>query len=243
MYRILAAELQLRDRRDQLRHPIYKRPELLATGPLQLWSWDITKLRGPAKGLYYQLYVVLDVFSRYVVGWLLATRETDELAQHLLSDSYEKHGILPGQLTVHADRGPSMASLGVAALLERLDVRKSHSRPGVSDDNPYSESQFKTMKYRPDYPDRFGSFEDARAFCRQFFTWYNDENYHSGICWLTPSSVHYGQAEDILAARHKTLTAVYAINPKRFRNGPPRLYTLPAAVWINKPFERSPATN
>lgn len=236
MYRILAAEGQVKERRNQLRHPEYKRPELLATGPNQLWSWDITKLRGPVKGAYYQLYVVIDVFSRYVVGWLLASHESDELAKQLLETSYEKHGVEPGQLTVHADRGTSMTSVGVAGLLERLDVRKSHSRPGNSDDNPYSESQFKTMKYRPDYPDRFGSREDALAFCRPFFDWYNNENYHSGICWLTPASVHYGQADRILATRHVTLTSFYQVNPKRFRNGAPKRYKLPGAVWINRPF-------
>jgi len=243
MYRILAAEQEVRERRDLLRHPVYKRPELLATGPNQLWSWDITKLRGPVKGLYYYLYVVLDVFSRYVVGWLLATHESNELAQQLISSSYAKHDVSPGQLTLHADRGASMTSFGLAGLLERLDVKKSHSRPGVSDDNAYSEVQFKTFKYRPDYPDRFGSYEDALAFCRPFFPWYNDENYHSGICWLTPATVHYGQAEIVLAARHATMTAVYNARPERFRNGPPRLYKLPEAVWINKPFGQPPDSN
>lgn len=237
MYRILAAEGEVKERRDQLRHPVYQRPELLARGPNQLWSWDITKLRGPVKGVYYQLYVVIDVFSRYVVGWLLASHESDELAQQLLEASYEKQGVEPGQLTVHADRGTSMTSVGVAGLLERLDVRKSHSRPGNSDDNPYSESQFKTMKYRPGYPDRFGSREDALAFCRPFFDWYNNENYHSGICWLTPASVHYGQAERILKTRHATLTSFHAALPTRFRNGPPKLYRLPKTVWINRPFD------
>jgi putative transposase len=240
MYRILAAEHEVNERRNQLRHPNYKRPELLATGPNQLWSWDITKLRGPVKGLYYHLYVVLDVFSRYVVGWRLATHESDELAQQLILASCEKQGISPGQLTLHADNGASMISSGVAGLLERLDVRKSHSRPGISDDNPYSESQFKTLKYRPEYPDRFGSYEDALSYCRHFFPWYLNENYHSGICWLTPASVHYGQAESILDARHATLTAVYNLYPERFRNGPPKRYKLPEAVWINPPYRRVP---
>lgn len=239
MYRILAAEHEVRERRDLLRHPAYKRPELLATGPNQLWSWDISKLRGPAKGLYYYLYVLIDVYSRYVVGWLLATHESNELAQQLLSSSYRKHSVRPGQLTIHADRGASMMSLGVAGLLEKLDVRKSHGRPGVSDDNPYSEAFFKTFKYQPDYPDRFGSQEDALDFCRALFPWYNDENYHSGICWLTPASVHFGDADGILAARHATMTAVYTIHPTRFRNGPPKLYKLPEAVWINRPFDQA----
>ncbi len=237
MYRILASEQEVMERRNQRRHPVYKRPELLATGPKQLWTWDITKLRGPVKGLCYHLYVVLDVYSRYVVGWTLATHESDDLAQELLAACYVKHGVEAGQLTVHADRGAAMTSLGVTGLLERLDVRQSHSRPGVSNDNPYSESQFKTMKYRPDYPDRFGSQEDALAFCRGFFPWYNDENYHSGICWLTPASVHYGQAEGILAARHDFMQLVYKIHPDRFRNGAPKAYRLPTAVWINPPFD------
>jgi putative transposase len=239
MYRILAQEAQLRERRDQLRHPVYQRPELLATGARQLWSWDITKLRGPQKGNYFMLYVVIDVFSRYVVGWLLATQESDGLAQQLLEGCYHREGVRPGQLTIHADRGSAMTSLGVAGLLERLDVRKSHSRPGVSDDNPYSESQFRTMKYCPEYPDRFGSIEDAREFCRAFFAWYNEQNYHSGICWLTPACVHRGQAEEILAKRHATLTAVYENDPLRFRNRPPKLYVLPDKVWINRPFSTS----
>lgn len=236
MYRILAAELEVNERRNLLRHPVYKRPELLATGPNQLWSWDITKLRGPVKGVYYHLYVIIDVFSRYIVGWQLATHESDDLAQDLIAASCEKQGILPGQLTIHADNGPSMASNGVAGLLERLDVRKSHSRPGVSNDNPYSESQFKTFKYQGNYPDRFGSFEDALSYCRQFFLWYNTENYHSGICWLTPACVHHGHAAGVLAARHATLTAVYNLYPDRWRNGPPKLYELPEAVWINPPY-------
>ncbi len=238
MYRILAEAQELNERRNQLRHPVYKRPELLATGPNQLWSWDITKLRGPVKGVYYHLYVIIDVFSRYIVGWRLATHESDDLAQELILASCEKQGILPGKLIIHADNGPAMASNGVAGLLERLDVRKSHSRPGVSNDNPYSEAQFKTLKYRAGYPDRFGSLEDALSFCRQFFPWYNQENYHSGICWLTPACVHHGEAASILAARHLTLTAVYNLYPDRWRNGPPKLYRLPKEVWINRPYDK-----
>jgi putative transposase len=236
MYRILAAEHELKDRRNLREKTIYERPELLATGPKQLWSWDITKLRGPAKGIYYQLYVVLDVFSRYVVGWLLAARESTELAIHLLSTSHENQGVVPGTLTVHADRGSSMMSTGVASLLERLDVSKSHSRPSISDDNPYSESQFKTMKYRPEYPDRFGSFEDALQFCRGFFKWYHEEHYHSGLCWLTPATVHYGGGPAVLAARHQTLMKAYEHNPRLFINGAPKMAVLPARVWINAPF-------
>lgn len=243
MYRILAEEQQVRDRRDLLRHPIYQRPELLATGPRQLWSWDITKLRGPCKGLYFQLYVVIDVFSRYVVGWMLATHESEELAMQLLETCYEREGVRPGELTVHADRGPAMTSSGVAGLLERLEVRKSHSRPGISDDNPYSESQFKTMKYCPQFPDRFGSLEDALHFCRRFFAWYNKDHYHSGICWLVPSVVHHGQAEAVLAQRHATLMTFYEADPLRFRNRPPKLYTLPEQVWINRPFEQDKRTS
>jgi len=173
MYRILAASAEVRERRDQLRHPAYARPELLATGPRELWSWDITKLKGPAKWTHYHLYVILDVFSRYVPGWMVATAESAVLAERLIAATAAKEGIEPGQLTLHADRGTSMRSKPVALLLADLGVERSHSRPHVSDDNPFSEAQFKTLKYRPTFPDRFGSLEDARAFCAAFFTWYN----------------------------------------------------------------------
>ena len=235
MYRILADAKEVRERRNQLRHPEYKRPELLATGPNQVWSWDITKLRGPVKWTYFQLYVLLDIFSRYVVGWLLAHREGVDLAKKLIAQSCEKQGIQPGQLIVHADRGTSMTSKGLAQLLADLGVDKSHSRPRVSNDNPFSESQFRTLKYMPDYPDRFGSYEDTLSFCRPFFSWYNTGHRHSGIGMLTPEMVHYGRAEEVLAHRHKVMLAAYSANPERFVRGVPHLTKLPQAVWINPP--------
>lgn len=235
MYRILAENAEVKERRNQLRHPVYKKPELMATAQNQLWSWDITKLRGPSKGVYYHLYVVLDVYSRCVVAWMLASCESEDLAKELLAKGYRKHGIRPGQLTTHSDRGPAMKAQTVTDLLVALGVTKSHSRPYVSDDNPYSESQFKTMKYRPQFPGRFGSMEDAHAFCRTFIDWYNKEHYHSGICWLTPETVHYGQADRVLGQRHIALTAAYELNPHRFLTGRPKLQTLPQEVWINPP--------
>jgi putative transposase len=235
MYRILAANGEVRERRDQLRHPAYARPELLATGPRELWSWDITKLRGPAKWTWFYLYVLLDVFSRYVPGWLVATRESAALAERLIADTVEKEGIVKGQLTVHADRGTSMRSKTVALLLADLGVEKTHSRPHVSNDNPYSESQFRTLKYRPDFPARFGSLEDARAFLRPFFAWYNHEHHHSGIGLLTPAVVHAGQADVVIAGRQLTLARAYEAHPERFVRHPPRPPALPDAVWINPP--------
>jgi len=235
MYRILHDAHEVRERRNQLRHPNYKKPELLATGPNQVWSWDITKLLGPAKWTYYHLYVILDIYSRYTVGWMLASRENADLAKRLIRDSIEKQNVEPDQLTIHSDRGPAMKSHTVAQLMATLGVTKSHSRPHVSNDNPFSESQFKTFKYRPGFPERFGSQEDARAFCREFFPWYNDEHYHSGLGMLTPASVHYGHAEDILTRRSKTLDAAYAAHPERFTGKRPRPLSLPEAVWINPP--------
>jgi putative transposase len=235
MYRILADNSQVRERRNQRRHPQYKKPELLATAPRQLWSWDITKLRGPSRGVYFQLYVIIDVFSRFVVGWLLATKESEELAKLLHEEAYRREGICPGQLTLHSDRGPAMKALSVGDKLAQMGVTKSHSRPYVSDDNPYSESQFKTLKYRPEFPDRFGSLEDARAFCRTFFAWYNDEHYHSGIAWLTPATVHVGRGHEVLVQRHATLLEHYELTPARFFNGRPTLKSLPREVWINAP--------
>ena len=193
MHRILAENGELRERRNQLRHPQYKKPELLATGPNQVWTWDITKLLGPAKWTYFHLYVILDIFSRYVVGWMVAPRETAELAKRLIADTCQKQGIIAGTLTIHADRGTSMTSKPVALLMADLGVTKTHSRPHVSDDNPYSESQFKTLKYRPEFPERFGSIEDSRAFGQTFFPWYNQEHHHSGIALLTPEMLHYGE--------------------------------------------------
>lgn len=235
MYRVLAANDEVRERRNQLRHPQYKAPELLATKPNQLWSWDITKLRGPAKWAYFYLYVVLDVFSRYVVGWLVAAAESASLADQLLSSAYQQQGITPGQLTIHADRGPSMKSKHVAMLLADMGVTKTHSRPHVSDDNPYSEAQFKTLKYRPDYPECFGSIQDARGFNGDFFRWYNNEHHHSGLGLLTPADVHFGRAEQRYAHRTLVLEAAHRAHPERFVTGTPIPPALPTAAWINKP--------
>jgi putative transposase len=235
MYRVLAAAGEVKERRDQLRHPAYKKPELLATAPNQVWSWDITKLLGPAKWTYFYLYVILDLFSRYVVGWMVADGESAALASQLIEETCRKQNIAPGQLTLHADRGSSMKSKSVAFLLSDLGVTKTHSRPHVSDDNPFSESQFKTLKYRPDFPERFGSIQDARAFCRDFFPWYNAEHRHSGIGLLTPQSVHYGTAADVVAARQRILLAAYDAHPERFVMKAPQAPKLPTAVWINPP--------
>jgi putative transposase len=237
MYRILDEEGETRERRDQLTHPAYQKPELLATGPNQLWSWDITKLKGHAKWTYFYLYVILDVFSRYVVGWMVAPRETAELAKRLIADTCDKQNIPPDQLTIHADRGSSMTSKPVAFLLADLSVTKSHSRPYVSDDNPYSESHFRTLKYRPDFPERFGCIQDSRAFCQDFFTWYNEEHRHSGIELLTPAMVHYGQAPAIIGQRQVVLDAAYQAHPERFVRAAPKLLAIPKEVWINKPPE------
>ena len=235
MYRILDSENEVKERRNQLRHPKYRKPELLAEAPNQVWSWDITKLKGPAKWSCFCLYVILDIFSRCVVGWMIAGRESAELARRLIEDSLEKQGIEPGQLTIHADRGASMKSKPVALLMADLGVTKTHSRPHVSDDNPYSESQFKTMKYRPEFPERFGSIEDARVFCLDFFKWYNTEHRHTGIGLLTPETVHYGRAEGVIEGRQKALDRAYAAHPERFVKKPPAPPELPGQVWINPP--------
>lgn len=234
-YRILRAAGQTRARRNELTHPPYAKPELLATGPRELWSWDITKLKGPAKWVHFHLYVILDVFSRYVVGWMLATRECAELAEELIAATCDKEGIRPGQLTLHADRGSSMRSKPVALLLVDLGVTKSHSRPHVSDDNPYSESQFRTMKYQPEFPERFASQEEARAFCQQFFAWYNHEHRHSGIGFMTPAAMHSGHAPQLYAARQVVLTQAFAEHPERFRGRLPMPPALPTQVGINLP--------
>jgi len=237
MYRILESDDACRERRDQLRHPNYQKPELLATAPNQVWSWDITKLLGPQKWTYYYLYVILDIFSRYVVGWMLAHRESADLAARLIRETVAKQEVSEDELTIHSDRGPSMSSQNVAQLLASLGVTKSHSRPHVSNDNPFSESQFKTLKYSPTFPDRFDSYEQALTFCRQFFPWYNDEHYHSGIGLVTPAMLHYGLAEGVVHARQKTLAAAYTAHPERFVHGLPRAPKLPTAVWINPPAE------
>jgi putative transposase len=235
MYRILDDAQEVRERRDQLRHPKYSKPELLATGPNQVWSWDITLLPGPGKGSRFHLYVILDIFSRYVVGWLLARRECSHLAARLIRETCAKQGVQAEQLTIHSDRGPSMKSQTVAQLLAALGVIKSQSRPHVSNDNPFSESQFKTLKYRPEFPGHFVSYEEGRGFCVEFFAWYNDEHYHSGLGMLTPASVHFDQATPVLVKRWLTLGTAYAAHPERFVHGRPKPKSVPEAVWINPP--------
>jgi putative transposase len=239
MYRLLAAAGESRERRDQLVHPTYAKPELLATEPNQVWSWDITKLLGPVKWSYYYLYVLLDIYSRYVTGWMVAHAEQAALAERLMAESIAKQGVPAGQLTLHADRGSSMTSKPVAFLLADLGVTKTHSRPHVSNDNPFSEAQFKTLKYRPGFPDRFASIAEARAFCQDFFHWYNTEHRHSGIGLLPPEAVHYGRAEVMHAARAQVLAGAYATHPERFVRQVPRPPALPAAAYINPP---KPAT-
>jgi putative transposase len=238
MYRILSRQGQAVERRQKSAQH-YARPELLATQPNELWSWDITKLLGPTKWTYYYLYKILDVFSRFVVGWMVAHRELASLAEDLIAETCLRQGIAPGQLTIHADRGSSMTSQPVAQLLADLGVTKTHSRPHVSNDNPYSESAFKTLKYRPDFPERFGSIEDARSFCGAFFDWYNNEHHHSGIAMLTPASVHYRSAGQLLQARAVTLVGAYMSHPERFVKGIPKIKTVPREVWINRPLVKT----
>ena len=235
LYRVLDESQEVRERRDQVRHPHYAAPQLLATRPNELWSWDISKLLGPTKWTYYYLYVLLDVFSRYVVGWMLAHRELARLAEQLIAESCERQGVAPGQLTVHADRGAAMTSKPVALLLADLGVTQSHSRPHVSNDNPFSESQFKTMKYRPEFPDRFGSIEHGRSFCGDFFPWYNTEHHHVGLGLFTPHDVHYGLAAVKREQRVLVLADAFARHPERFPNGPPQPKAVPTTVWINPP--------
>lgn len=235
MYRVLAAADEVRERRAQARHPAYAKPELLATAPNQIWTWDITKLRAAVPYLYYSLYVILDLFSRYVVGWMVAAHETARLAQRLIEATCLKQGIVPHQLTIHADRGAPMRSKLVSLLFSDLGIEGSHSRPRVSNDNPFSEAQFRTFKYRPDFPDRFGSVEHARSVSHDLFDWYNDAHHHSGLIYLTPADVHYGRADQVLAHRHQVRLAAQAAHPERFVNGRPQLQTLPREVWINPP--------
>jgi putative transposase len=235
MYRILKQDAATRERRAQRRRPTYTAPELLATGPCQVWSWDITKLRGPTPGIWYNLYVVLDIFSRKIVGWLLDEREEAALAEVLIAESYTREGVQPQQLTLHADRGAPMTSKTLSELLIDLGVAQSHSRPTISDDNPYSESQFKTMKYGPTYPDRFASIEAARAWMGWFADWYNHEHKHSGIALLAPAVVHSGRAAEVIATRQATLDQAYAAHPERFPRGRPIAPQLPTQVGINLP--------
>jgi putative transposase len=235
-YRLLAARHgSVRERRNQLTHPGYAKPELLAEGPNELWSWDVTKLKGPAKWTCSYLYVILDVFSRYCVGWTVQHRENALIAKALIAQAAEQQQIGRGQLTVHADRGSAMRSKPVAFLLADLGVLKTHSRPYTSTDNPYSEAQFKTLKYRPEFPQRFQNIDQARTFCRRFFHWYNHSHRHSGIGLMTPAAVHHGQAQALQAERQRILAAAYAATPERFVRRPPRPPALPTAAWINKP--------
>src|SRR5438128_936956 len=238
MYRVLAAQHEVRERRDQLRHPHYTAPELLARQPNELWSWDITKLLGPAKWTYFYLYVMLDVFSRYVVGWMVSQGESATLAEQFIHATCTRHGIGRDQLTIHADRGQAMVSKSVAFLLADLGVTKTHSRPHVSNDNPFSEAQFKTLKYRPAFPARFGSLQDARAHGQDFFAWYNTEHHHSGLGLLTPHDVHFGWAEQRVAERAAVLATAYAAHPERFPAGHPTPAAVPTEVWINPPKPR-----
>ena len=235
MYRILAKYGEVKERRVQRRHPVYPRPELLATGRNQVWSWDITKLKGPEKWSYYYLYVIMDIFSRYVVGWMVADRESEDLAKDLIAHAILSQEVPPGQLKIHADRGSSMKSKTVAQLMVDLGVVKSHSRPHTSNDNPYSESQFRTLKYRPQYPERFNSLEEARLVCKEILNWYNTEHYHSGIGLLTPESVHYGRGAAIIEQREAHLLAAHAAHPQRFVNKVPTPPALPTSVYINRP--------
>jgi len=239
MYRVLAAHQEVRERRDQLRHPHYAAPQLLAQRPNELWSWDITKLLGPAKWTYFYLYVMLDVFSRYVVGWMMAHRESATLAERFIHETCTRQEVGRDQLTIHADRGSAMTSKPVAFLLADLGVTKTHSRPHVSNDNPFSEAQFKTLKYRPDFPERFGAIQDARAHGQASFPWYNTEHRHTGLGLLTPHDVHYGLADARVAARAETLVAAHAAHPERFPRGVPQPSARPTAVWINPPKPRA----
>jgi len=239
MYRLLAVSHEVRERRDQLRHPRYAAPELLARRPNELWSWDITKLLGPAKWTYFYLYVMLDVFSRYVVGWMVAHRESATLAERFIHETCARQGIAREQLTIHADRGSAMTSKSVAFLLADLGITKTHSRPHVSNDNPFSEAQFKTLKYRPAFPERFGSIQDARGHCHVFFPWYNTAHHHTGLGLLTPSDVHHGLAEQRVAARAAVLATAYRVHPERFPGGLPQPPARPTEVWINPPTPRA----
>ena len=237
MYRILEENKAVKERREQLRHPNYTKPELIATGPNQVWTWDITKIKTGIKFKYHHLYVIIDMFSRYVVGWAVHSREDAELAKQLIEDSYEKQGCLVGQLTIHADRGAAMKSQSVAQLMSDLGIDKSHSRPYVSDDNPYSEAQFKTMKYHSSYPKLIATIDEAKLYLRGWFEWYNHEHCHSGIAMLTPADVHTGKADKKLAKRQSVLDCAYELNPERFPNGKPKVCPLAKTVYINKPPE------
>lgn len=240
MYRLLADSGEVRERRDQLHHPHYAKPELVATAPNQVWSWDITKLKGAATWTYYHLYVLLDIFSRCVVGWLIAETENAGLAVRLIAESCDKHGVLPDQLTLHADRGTAMTAKATSQLMSDLGIVESHSRPHISDDNPFSESQFKTLKYRPEFPDRFGSLRHAESVCRGLFNWYNSEHRHSALAFLTPEDVHYHRVQPILEQRQRVLDRAYAEHPERFVHRPPTVLAPPTVAYINKPLDQEP---
>ena len=240
MYRILRAEGATQERRRGHRRHQYAKPELLAIAPNQVWSWDITKLKGPVKWSYYYLYVVLDIFSRYVVGWHVAERESGELAKKFISEIVDRHKVNPEIITIHSDRGSPMKSSTLGQLFIDLGMNKSFSRPRVSNDNPYSESQFKTFKYHPGFPNRFKSLEEAKDFCREFFPWYNNEHHHSGLELLTPNDVHHGRADDKLLLRQNVMLSAYDNNPGRFVLGSPKKKELPKEVWINRPKEAAP---
>ncbi len=235
MYRILAANDQVRERRAQRQHPTYTKPQLVATAPNQVWTWDITKLPGPTKGTYFSLYVILDLFSRYIVGWQVATRESAAVYQELVEACCKDQGVVPEQLTIHSDRGAPMTAKSTALLYADLGIIKSHSRPYTSNDNPYSEANFRTLKYRPDMPEQLGSLEHARQVVRALVGWYNDEHYHLGLALLHPADVHYGRAADIVAARQRVLDAAHAAHPERFVIGRPIQKAPPPAAWINPP--------
>jgi len=235
MYRILDEQKEVRERRNQLRHPRYAKPQLVASGPNQVWTWDITKLLGPAKYVYFYLYVMLDIYSRYVVGWMAAGRENATLAQRLIRETVAKYDIAPDQLAIHADRGSPMTALTTAQLMATLGVQASHSRPRVSNDNPFSEAHFKTIKYRPDFPGRFGSLEHVVDHFGHFFPWYNNDHRHSGIGFLTPADVHLGRAHEVTARRQAALDEAHARHPERFVQQHPQPPQLPEAVWINPP--------
>ena len=235
MYRVLEEKGETQDRRKQRHHRDAIKPELMATKPNQVWSWDITKLRSTQKWTYFYLYVILDIYSRYVIGWLIADGESKDLARQLIHKTALKQGIQRNQLTLHSDNGPSMKSHTVSQLLDNLGITKTHNRPYTSDDNPFSESQFKTLKYCPDFPGEFITIKDSEKFCQTFFSWYNKSHYHSGIAWLTPETVHYEQAADILEKQHRTMLKAYAKNPIRFNHKLPKLKQLASAVYINPP--------
>lgn len=235
MYRILKANGEVKERREQRKHPKYTRPELRATAPNQVWSWDVTKLKGPVKGQYFSLYVIIDIFSRYIVGWFLSTRANTDVSCHLIKETLKKYDLDPQKLTVHSDRGSEFTGSPVGTLFEELGVTKSRSRPRVSNDNAYSESGFKTLKYHHSFPERFGCLEDAKSHLRGFFNWYNNEHYHSGIALLTPATVHFDRIEETLRLKQKALDAAYQKHPERWVNGAPRVKRPSVEVWINAP--------